>query len=139
MTPKRVPFVYTNVKPEDGGEEGRAFQLNDAAIGQLLENEAVLEMLNAAGNGGLGRMGIDYKIDSVHHLRQTHSSWFERHIDTHSSGSLDFAIICMLDVENLVHRLASVQSWLCVNERFYSCMLRTHLSRIVYLKYTCSW
>jgi len=101
VTPVRIPFVYTNVKPEEGGEEGRAYQLNEAAVQKVLLNASVIQLLESASNGGLGQMGVDYKIDSVHHLHQTHSSWFERHIDKHSQGSLDFAIICMLAVENL--------------------------------------
>lgn len=101
-SPKRVPFVYTNVKPEEGGEEGRAYQLNETALQQVLANQHVRDLLSAAAGGGLGRMGVDYKIDSIHHLHQTHSSWFERHIDKHASGSLDFAIICMVGVDKLV-------------------------------------
>ena len=97
----KTPFVYTNVLPAAGGEEGRAFHLSPAAVEQFVALDAVQRLLEAAAGTGIGRLGADYKIDSIDYLYQTHSSWYESHIDTHSQGSLDFAIICLLGVDNL--------------------------------------
>lgn len=97
----KIPFVYTNVKAKEGGVEGRAYHLNSGSVERFLEEPAIKALLQQAGEERLGKLNVDYKIDSVDILRQTHSSWFERHIDTHSEGSLDFALICLLKVENL--------------------------------------
>eukprot|EP00041_Stephanoeca_diplocostata_P029858 m.889753 g.889753 ORF g.889753 m.889753 type:complete len:863 (+) comp23646_c0_seq16:232-2820(+) len=117
----RLPFVYTNVKPAPGGVEGRAYALNQRALASFLDQPQVLSVLNQAGAAGLGQLNVDFRIDSVHHLVQTHSSWFERHIDTHSKGSIDFALICLLDVENIPNDKATgcgveLYPWIHVHE-----------------------
>ena len=101
--PGRKSFVYTNVKAQEGGEEGSAYHLNQEAIETFLGMSSAQNLLKHASDAaGLGKLDVDYKIDSIDYLRQTHSSWFDRHIDSHANGSLDFAVICLLSMEGLL-------------------------------------
>ena len=67
--------MYTNVRAQEGGVEGRAYHLNQGSIPKFLEEPAVQSLLAEAGTGQLGKLGVDFKIDSIDVLKQTHSSW----------------------------------------------------------------
>jgi hypothetical protein len=100
--PGRKSFVYTNVKAQEGGEEGSAYHLNSEAIETFLGLSSTNNLIShAAGAANLGKLNVDFKIDSIDYLRQTHSSWFDRHVDSHANGSLVFAIIALPTMEGL--------------------------------------
>ena len=65
-----------------------SFHVSPTALETLLQLEPAQRLLQkAADAAGFGKFGQDFKIDSADCLRQTHSSWFERHIDTHAKGT----------------------------------------------------